>query len=90
MSMRFPWRRREPAPPRVEDLAAEQVAVGSLTGVPPSDIYGHVLVVVTKDDGPLVIGSSMGPETTEVALSTALMMNSRRILAERASRGHGG
>lgn len=77
----FRRRRRPPlAPLRSVDEA--EVAVGSLSGVAPSDIRLHVLVVLDKT-GRVSVTSAGCPETTVLLLAEVLAS-----LARQAAAGH--
>jgi hypothetical protein len=54
-------RRRASVAPAVTDRIEAHIAVGSLSGIAPSDIRCHVLLVVTSDGQLGVSGTAGGP-----------------------------
>lgn len=82
-------RRSRPSTAPVRDVAEAEVAVGSLTGIPPSDIERHLLVVVEKS-GRVTLSGTTCREATVLVLSELLAQLTREAYAaHECGGGHG-
>ena len=79
----FRRRTRRPAPLQA-DLREAQIAVGSLSGIAPSDIQGHLLIVVDRDDRAHMTGNA-GPELGVMILTQMAAAVARKAYASRGS-----
>ena len=74
--------RRRPADPAITDRIEAHIAVGSLSGIAPSDIKGHVLLVLTGDGG-LAVSS-----TVRGSLRALIVAKASAAFAEEAFAAH--
>ncbi len=74
--------RRRPAGPGITDGIEAHIAVGSLSGVAPSDIKAHVLLVVTHDGYLGVSGNGCG------GLRALILAKASAAAAEQAFAAH--
>lgn len=91
--MRIPWRRRKEAPePLLGGVAEAHIAVGSLSGVPPTDIDAHVLLVLTNAGGLSVTGTTCTEATAMIVTMAAAALAQgayARAHSEGGAHGHG-
>jgi hypothetical protein len=68
--------------PAITDGIEAHIAVGSLSGIAPSDIQGHVLLVVTHDGNLGISGTACG------SLRTLILAKASTVFAEQAFAAH--
>jgi hypothetical protein len=87
--MRNPFRRPEPAPepgpapePPLPPGLEREIAIGSLSGIAPTDVRAHLLIVIDADGGLKMTGVAC-PEMAMVMLTQAAAS-----IAQDIARGH--
>jgi hypothetical protein len=68
-----------PLPP-LEGIPEAHIAVGSLSGIAPSDIRGHLLIVVRQDGRPNLSGTAC-PELAALILTEVMAGLARQAYA---------